>query len=193
MESNLTKEIKKRLRNFRPLMPSAMRTVRWAEEVTTATGIVDVIRFEDYKAEDNSYCNYTESSLGKMRGGACKVKGRVFKSPGCHGCVFKKNSYVIDILVTCYEVKVSVSDFRSKHGHNFHGHRNYYAVPAEIAGKVIGLIDDDIGLIAYYPKSGSMTVKKECVQREMADAALISLMYNAFKKWVDGKQETSHS
>jgi len=62
METELTQNIKSRIRWFRPEMPSSMRTIRWAEEVSTKTGIVDVIRFEDYKIEDNSYCGYPESN-----------------------------------------------------------------------------------------------------------------------------------
>lgn len=34
--------------------------------------------------------------------------------------------------VYCYEIKSSVEDFRSKHGHNFIGDYNYYVMPHEV-------------------------------------------------------------
>ena len=49
METNLTKKMKRGLSGFKLEMPTNMRTARFAEEVWTPTGIVDFIRFEDYK------------------------------------------------------------------------------------------------------------------------------------------------
>lgn len=36
----------------------------------------------------------------------------------------------------CYEIKSSVEDFHSKHGHNFIGDFNYYVMPAEVYEKI---------------------------------------------------------
>lgn len=47
-----------------------------------------------------------------------------------------KHTYTIDTVVTCVEIKVSVSDFHSDHGHNFVGHCNYYAMPLALYKKV---------------------------------------------------------
>ena len=54
-----------------------------------------------------------------------------------------------EILITCYEIKVSKSDFKSKHGHNFVGNCNYYVIPNELYAAVADLVPEDIGIILY--------------------------------------------
>lgn len=175
MESDLTKTIKKRLRAFKPQMPTYQRTIRWAEEVTTGTGYVDVIRFEDYVEQDNSFCSKA----------SCKVQGRIFPNPTCRGCLYKRTDYVLGILTTCYEVKISISDFKNKNGHNFCGNHNYYAIPIEIYEKVKRWVPADIGILAYYTNSGTMLIKKRSKYQEITKESLAKLIYNAMKKWVD--------
>ncbi|MED2035320.1 hypothetical protein P4V74_29530, partial [Bacillus thuringiensis] len=46
----------------------------------------------------------------------------------------------------CYEVKVSVSDFRSKASKTFCGHYNYYVMPRELYEKVKSEIPSHIGV-----------------------------------------------
>lgn len=181
METDLTKRIKRRLHNFCPALNSSMRTIRWAEEVQTPTGFVDVIRFEDYTKQDLSYCDRQQG---------CKIPGKAFPCSTCKGCVFRRPVYTLGILTTCYEVKITVSNFKSKNGHNFHGNRNYYVVPVEIYDKVKCLVPQGIGIIVFYPKSGYMVVKRECEHREITLGTLSNLLYDALKKWVDGRKET---
>ena len=195
METELTKSIKKRLRYFKPQLNTQMRTIRWAEEVSTPTGYVDVIRFEDYIAQDDSMCslitpiNRRDEIVFGRRAGSCKVAGETFPNKNCKGCVYKKAVHVLGVLTTCFEVKISVQDFRSSNGHNFCGNRNYYAVPVEIYEKIKHLIPDGIGVIGYYSESGHMVVKQECEHREIASDLLARLLYDALKKWVDRTQE----
>ena len=194
METALTKAIKKRLRYFKPALDSKMRTVRWAEEVRTETGFVDVIRFEDYIEKDSTYCRKIAPMphdldnwvLRDSLDGTCKLLGYSFPNPECHGCVYKQNVHVLGILTTCFEVKITVNDFKSEHGHNFVGNRNYYVVPLEIFEKVLSLVPEGIGLLVYYP-SGCILVKKECVHKTIGQETLVWLLYNAMKKWVDGQ------
>ena len=195
METALTSNIKARLHNFKPEMASSMRTIRWADEVCTPTGYVDTIRFEDYVEQDDSYCARISPQakdierLPALEGGLrqCKQPGGQFGQKRCRGCVYRRTCYTLGILVTCFEVKITVSDFKSKNGHNFHGHRNYYAVPVGIADKVLPLVPEDVGLLVYYPESGHITVRKECVRRELEEEMVSYLLYNALKKWVDGE------
>ena len=56
LETKLTKELKKAIHNYRAIMPTKMRTVRYADEVWTPTGIVDSIRFEDVPVEESDRC-----------------------------------------------------------------------------------------------------------------------------------------
>lgn len=49
-------------------------------------------------------------------------------------------------IFRCYEIKISKSDFRSKHGHNFVGHFNYYVIPKEMYEDIKDEVDKDIGV-----------------------------------------------
>jgi hypothetical protein len=196
METELTKTIKKHLRYFRPAFASSMRVIRWAEEVETPTGYVDTARFEDYITRDDSYCALItpktpdEAVMAKNKLFGCKIPGETYPRGECKCCVHKKSVHVMGILTTCFEVKITVSDFKSPNGHNFHGHRNYYAVPVDIYDKIRGLVPPGIGIIVYYPQSGRMAIKQECEHREITESELSRLLYAALKKWVVGRQET---
>ncbi len=48
--------------------------------------------------------------------------------------------------ITCYEIKQSVSDFRSKSAVTFIGDKNYYVMPYDIYSKVKDEIPKDIGV-----------------------------------------------
>lgn len=79
---------------------------------------------------------------------------------------------------TCYEIKISKSDFKSKNGHNFVGHKNYYVVPSimkdfvkdQVKGKNIGVI--------IYPTMG---VSKHCKRNEITETQYNLLMLNLAK------------
>ena len=197
-ESELTKKIKRACYDFKPAMKTNLRTIRYAEEVWTPTGIVDVVRFEDYAAKDDSYCDLIhceEKYVGKdleakkmlfgEKIGKCKIPNGIYGCKKCVGCIHNKHSYELGILVTCFEIKISVSDFKSKNGHNFHGNRNYYVVDSQIYDNIKDLVPDDIGIIVYYQKTGSMRIKKECAFKNISEKTKTRLLYDAFKKWVD--------
>ena len=179
--------MKRGLAGFRPEMPTNMRTIRFAEEVWTPTGIVDFIRFEDYKEKDYSCCEYKEylENTGQNKNSECKIRDKKYPNDNCKGCVFCRHGYEVGMLVTCYECKITVADFKSKNGHNFHGNKNYYVVPEEIYAKIQNIVPKDVGIIVYYPKSNNYRVKKECQFREVSHELKERLLYDALKKWVD--------
>ena len=72
-----------------------------AENGTTTGGLIDYVRVQE--------CYIDEQ---KAENSSIKKKHR------------------IEVLIVCVEIKVSLSDFFSRHGHNFVGNANYYAVPA---------------------------------------------------------------
>lgn len=197
METQLTKEIKRGIRFFKPALTTQLRTIRFAEEVWTPTGIVDVIRFEDYIEKDSSFCASIEyerlpekdkevmkrCNSGNM--GRCKVENETYPNPRCKGCVWHRHCHEIGMLITCYECKISVSDFKSKNGHNFHGNKNYYVVPKDIAKDILPLLPPGIGLIQYNPASKQFRTVKECEFRAVDEATKTRLLYDALKKWVD--------
>lgn len=197
METELTKMMKKGLRYFKPALPTKMRTVRFAEEVWTPTGIVDVIRFEDYIEKDSSFCdlieyeNHTEKDkqlLLRMSNGKvnrCKIEGMQYPNKHCTGCVYHRHVHEIGMLVTCFECKITVADFRSKNGHNFCGNYNYYVVPKEIVEQIKPLVPKSIGLIQYNRDSDTYRTVKRCDFQEVDDSLKARLLYDALKKWVD--------
>lgn len=196
METELTKNIKRATHFYKPLMNTEMRTIRYADEVWTPSGLVDSIRFEDYKKRDFSYCSKIEmrdcdknGAYADLLDGKCKIKGNTYPCDDCKGCVFKRNGYEIGMCITCFEVKITLSDFKSNNGHNFHGNRNYYVVPKDLVPKVINLIPQDIGLIQYLDKSKTLRLVKECEFKTIDDEIRWNLLYNAMKKWVDGVQQ----
>ena len=190
--------MKKGLRGFKPEMPTKMRTVRFAEEVWTPTGIVDVIRFEDYKERDYSFCSVIDYKRfnkqwqetwtymhPEQKLGSCKIAGETYPNLHCKGCFWHSHAYDVGMMITCYECKITVQDFHSQNGHNFHGNKNYYVVPVEIADKIKDEIPDDIGLIVYYQQSGMYRIKKECEWKDISQELKTKLLYDALKKWVD--------
>lgn len=199
MESELTRKIKRGLVRFRLDMPTSMRTVRFAEEVWTPTGVVDFIRFEDCKTNVCSKCklvHYLEfpdavqaSISPRFTLGQCKLEGSSFPNENCRQCVFRHDIYDVGSRITCFEVKISKDDYHSEHGRNFHGHHNYYVMPNTLAQELKCEIPENIGLIAYFPGSNTYRIVKECIPQHVLPETAAVLLYNAFKKWVDKFQE----
>ena len=54
--------------------------------------------------------------------------------------------------ITCFEIKVSVSDFHSKAKLSFYGNRNYYVLTEDVYEKVKDEIPHDIGVYVYKNK-----------------------------------------
>ena len=63
----------------------------------------------------------------------------------------------------CYEIKVSLADFRSRAAHTFIGHYNYYVLPVLLYESVKDEIPSDIGVFV----SGSVVKKPK--RREVED------------------------
>lgn len=60
----------------------------------------------------------------------------------------------------CYEVKSSVEDFQSKHGHNFIGDFNYYVMPREVYEAVKDKIPYFVGVLVLEECGGLFLTKK---------------------------------
>ena len=200
METELTAKIKRACHSYRPKLPTKMRTIRWADEVWTPTGIVDSIRFEDYCARDMSVCPYLHPDRFPPKEiedlykplhdiGVCFRDGSAtLDKKRCKGCVFIHRVHEIEMMCTCYEVKISYPDFHSKNGHNFHGNENYYVVPAELAPKIKDEIPEDIGILIWKEtkKTEGLRMYKPSGWREVQPEVMVTLLYNAMKKWCDG-------
>lgn len=178
-ESELTKEIKRLTHTFNPKLSSKMRTIRFADEVWTPSGIVDSIRFEDYYRTEKFGCKLDDCFREK-------------KLPNnCRGCIHATHEYTIGMMITCFEVKITVSDFKSENGHNFHGNENYYAVPKEIVKKIEPLVPDGIGILSF--NGNRLRTVKKPQWRDIDFELKTMLIYNAMKKWCDGTQENKNT
>jgi hypothetical protein len=199
VETELTKRIKVLTHHYRPKLNTNMRTIRWADEVWTPTGIVDSIRFEDYYAEEEYLCKLLDitrfSEADRRATEAMHETGKCFRDGSaekndrkCHGCVLRCHNWKVGMMVTCFEVKITYSDFRGVNGHNFHGNENYYCVPKDLAPKIAGEIPDDIGILAYYEGERQYGLRqfKPSGWRDVTDQTKVELLYNAMKKWCDG-------
>lgn len=202
IETELTKRIKSLTHGYRPKLNSSMRTIRWADEVWTPTGIVDSIRFEDYNEQEEYLCRlidadrFTEQDLQIIvhmhpdyELGRCFRDNTTDKNEEkCHGCCLRLHNWVIGMMVTCYEVKITYSDFHSNNGHNFHGNENYYCVPKELAPKIINEIPEDVGILTYYEGKSQYGLReyKPSGWRTVDNEVNVMLLYNAMKKWCDG-------
>lgn len=176
METELTGMIKKATHSYNPKM-GGLRTIRYADEVSTPTGIADSIRFEDRDVGETS-CKHS---------GRCLYPGR--KANDCRGCMYRHHEVKAEMIVTCFEVKISMSDFASGHGKNFCGNENYYCVPKEMAPKVDKVLGENspIGILAWNGKC--LRKYREATYMEIPDSMKCLLLYNALKKWCDGVQQ----
>lgn len=60
----------------------------------------------------------------------------------------------------CFEIKVSVNDFRSKAKVSFFGHKNYYAMPLELYEKVKYEIPNEIGVYVLTENKDFYCIRK---------------------------------
>lgn len=209
METELTKIIKNLTHTYKPQMSSGAvgRTIRYADEVWTPNGIVDSIRFEDYVTDQYEECKrinfepYVRGHDGVVCNlipgtpplGQCKIPGQTFSCKDCKGCFFHvKNIKSVDMMITAYEVKITLSDFKSKNGHNIDdinspiANENYYCVPKELSTKIEKLVPDHVGILVY--DGNGLRKKKAAAWLQVDDNTKILLLYNALKKWCDGNQ-----
>src|SRR5690554_588329 len=67
----------------------------------------------------------------------------------------------------CFEIKVSLSDFRSKAHNTFVGHFNYYVMPKELYEKVKNEIPSHVGVYVGYERKGYRRpiISAECIKK----------------------------
>ncbi len=90
--------------------------------------------------------------------------------------------------VTCYEIKVSVNDFKSNNGHNLYGDKNYYVV-SEIVWEYLQKNNVSYGIGVYLYKNGKLYQKR--IPNEYRTSRLtieqrIGVLDNLLIKWESG-------
>jgi hypothetical protein len=67
--------------------------------------------------------------------------------------------------ITCYEIKISYSDFNSKNGHNFYGDENYYVMPKKLLEEIIRKKSNtkfhNLGVIVYDEEKRTLRKKSD--------------------------------
>ena len=74
----------------------------------------------------------------------------------------------------CYEVKSSVEDFNSKHGHNFIGDYNYYVMPADVYYNIETKIPFGVGVYCPVESYGGTILKSFKNARRMGRERSVS-------------------
>lgn len=89
-------------------------------------------------------------------------------------------------IFRCYELKISKSDFHSKHGHNFVGNYNYYVMPIELYEEVKDEIPKEIGVIGWtgsYLETTKRPKKQELkVDIDILKNSMIRSLYRDIEK-----------
>lgn len=82
----------------------------------------------------------------------------------------------------CYEVKSSVEDFRSKHGHNFIGDFNYYVMPDEVFEAVKNEIPYRVGILC--PAGTGLESCKKAIRkdRDKPVQEMLLMMYRSARR-----------
>lgn len=86
-------------------------------------------------------------------------------------CTYRRNAVEKDNIkrIICFEIKISLSDFKSKNGHNFCGNLNYYVIPKDLYKDISGLVPEHVGVIVYTPSSDRLSVVKECECKSISE------------------------
>lgn len=69
--------------------------------------------------------------------------------------------------IRAYELKVTKSDFHSKHGHNFVGNLNYYVMPRKLYNEVQNEIPNGIGVMCPSSDNTSLEIIKKSKRVEL--------------------------
>lgn len=164
-----------------------------AECGTTAGGIIDAVRVSEYfgDVEYRRICRPASwRGAGSRSGIQCELGHDLMKNPptycentDCQWCGIAKAG-VQKVLISCFEVKVTKADFKSKHGHNFVGNMNYYAVPEEIYKDIAPLVPEDIGILVYLHRGQyhGLRTKRKPTFRDMSEEDQKWLILSVFKR-----------
>lgn len=198
MKTDMTKQIEKALGTYAPKRLGGVevnyaRGTHFALEVVAQCGhieggIVDAVQVNEVFRHERAYhmCywhRYPEAKIPPIpcKRGICPPEKypKECDEAECRDWWPAKEKSE-DMMVTCYEIKVTKADFKSTHGHNFVGNCNYYVVPTEIYKDIIDLVPEDIGVITLAGES--LTRRKDCVYRELTREQMAWLMLSVMKK-----------
>ena len=165
-----------------------------AEHGANDFGRVDAVRVSEYfgDIERKRICDPPPWRKGEdfVKYAECRLN--LDKPPAtCEetSCIFNRCMQIGSpkILITCFEIKVTKSDFKSKHGHNFIGNMNYYCVPEEIYKDIEPLVPPDIGILSYLHRGMyiGLRSKRKPQFKEMDTESQMWLILSVFNRCGD--------
>lgn len=199
-KTELTREIEKALRYYVPreaggITINLVRGHAIAFEVpvecgTTQAGIVDCVVVNEYfrDKKNTRVCRrhaWKRDGVRKMQIDCPKGIADSDKTPEicdndeCYWNIWQELGRQ-KVLIRCFEIKVTVTDFKRKTGHNFVGNLNYYVTPAEIYAGIKDIIPEGIGVILY--KDSSLRKKRDATFKEMTEEAQKWMILNVLKR-----------
>jgi len=200
MKTELTLQIEEALKNYEANCNKARgRNLAFEVPVVCGTshgGLIDAVEVTEYTC----YCDLPVGACAMREHNrevqsfyikACSEYDRIEDLPEyCNHkiCIWNRSKKEKqEVKVICYEIKVSMADFKSKNGHNFVGNENYYVMPLELYTKVKDQVPADIGVIAYMSRNKSefapkLRRKKDAEYKDIGDEAQKWLILSTFKR-----------
>ena len=191
-KTEMTTRIEQALKTYNPatlggvplnkMRPSYIEFEVPVECGTNTAGVIDAVGIDEYfsAVEEKHLCWWTLYAHAGIRKNFAakdcarsidKVKDLPLECAA--NCRYSQlgRSGKQDIMIECYEIKISKADFKSKNGHNFVGNVNYYVVPNSLYHEVKDLVPEGIGVIVFFQDSQYPTLrrKKDAEFRPMSD------------------------
>lgn len=201
-KTEMTKKVESAILNWHPASIGDIHINQFRPEYTALecpvehgmiqSGIIDAVRISEYfgDIENRRVCRVAVyRNEGIKMDFDCPLGNDMTRPP--HYCDMRvcrwnglSRSGTPKILITCIEIKVSKSDFKSTHGHNFVGNMNYYAVPLELYKEIEPMVPDGIGILCYHHegKYVGLRSKRKPDFREMNDADQKWMLLSAMKR-----------
>lgn len=98
-------------------------------------------------------------------------------------------------IITCYEIKISYSDFKSKHGHSLFGDKNYHVITKDLYDEIMkknpNLLMGNFGIYMYNNKQ--LRLKREFEPSPLTRVPSIEerfkVLDNILMRWQRGHHE----
>ncbi len=204
-KTELTKTIERALKYYAPAEIGGIKINKFrgwstafevpAECGTTSGGIIDCVRVNEYfgNLSKNRVCRLFKYKQDGVHAWKCphgvedKDIKRACDKADCRWNALATNG-VPKVLITCFEIKITKSDFKSIHGHNFVGNLNFYVMPKELYPQVEDLVPDGVGVILYTKANGFVGLRRKINSRfqEMTDSDQKWMVLSVLKRLKDG-------
>jgi hypothetical protein len=200
-KTDLTREIEKALRYYAPrelggIKINVFRGRTTAFEVpvecgTNTAGMIDCVRINEYFGDKERVrvcrCHaWKRDGVRRIPINCPKGIADSDKTPElcdndrCRWNIWKEVGRP-KVLIQCFEIKITKSDFKSKNGHNFVGNLNYYVIPSELYEAIKDDVPEHIGIILYL-KGGGLRRKRDATFREMTEEDQKWMILNVLKR-----------